>query len=101
LVLGHSSCGAVQATLEELARSTDRRSQNLRSIVDRIRPSVERLRETWILSAASVWRKDTEVLSFNILLVYCVVVTGAFRAPHKCQDKAQCVGNGKPLSSVH
>jgi carbonic anhydrase len=43
VVLGHSMCGAVQATLEELERTTENRSPNLRSIVDRIRPSVEGL----------------------------------------------------------
>jgi carbonic anhydrase len=46
IVLGHSMCGAVLATLEELERPTGRRSPNLRSIVDRIRPSVEGLLET-------------------------------------------------------
>ena len=43
VVLGHSSCGAVLATLEELQRPSDRQSRNLRSIVDRVRPSVEPL----------------------------------------------------------
>jgi carbonic anhydrase len=43
VVLGHSSCGAILATLEELARPTEGQSPNLRSIVDRIRPSVEGL----------------------------------------------------------
>jgi carbonic anhydrase len=46
VVLGHSMCGAVLATLEELERPTESRSPNLRSIVDRIRPSVEGLLET-------------------------------------------------------
>jgi carbonic anhydrase len=43
VVLGHSMCGAVLATLEELERPTENRSPNLRSIVDRIRPAVESL----------------------------------------------------------
>jgi carbonic anhydrase len=43
VVLGHSRCGAILATLEQLGQPGDRRSQNLRSIVDRIRPSVEPL----------------------------------------------------------
>jgi carbonic anhydrase len=43
VVLGHSNCGAVIATLEELQRPSDRQSRNLRSIVDRVRPSVEAL----------------------------------------------------------
>jgi carbonic anhydrase len=45
IVLGHSMCGAVVATLEELERPTEMRSPNLRSIVDRIRPAVEGLME--------------------------------------------------------
>jgi carbonic anhydrase len=43
VVLGHTECGAIDATLEELARPSSDRSKNLRSIVDRIRPSVEGL----------------------------------------------------------
>ena len=43
VVLGHTQCGAVQATLEELRRPTENQSRGLRSIVDRIRPSVEGL----------------------------------------------------------
>jgi carbonic anhydrase len=46
VVLGHSGCGAVAATLEELERPTESRSPNLRSIVDRIRPAVEGLTRT-------------------------------------------------------
>ncbi len=45
VVLGHSNCGAVQATLEQLARPSREQSRNLRSIVDRIRPAVESLLE--------------------------------------------------------
>src|SRR5690606_17974308 len=41
VVLGHSTCGAIRATLEELARPAEARSTRLRSIVDRIRPSIE------------------------------------------------------------
>jgi carbonic anhydrase len=43
VVLGHSQCGAILATLEELKRPTESQSRNLRSIVDRVRPSVEPL----------------------------------------------------------
>ena len=46
VVLGHSQCGAILATLEELQQPTDSQSRNLRSIVDRIRPSVEALLAT-------------------------------------------------------
>lgn len=43
VVLGHTHCGALEATLEELKRADGTRSRNLRSIVDRVRPSVEGL----------------------------------------------------------
>lgn len=41
VVLGHTDCGAVIATLRELAQKESHRSPNLRAIVDRIRPAVE------------------------------------------------------------
>jgi len=48
VVLGHSRCGAVTATLEALRDSTGGMSPNLRSIADRIRPAVEpTLRGQW------------------------------------------------------
>ncbi len=43
VVLGHSHCGAVSATLDAIRESTGVESENLRSIVDEIRPSVEPL----------------------------------------------------------
>jgi carbonic anhydrase len=43
VVLGHSQCGAILATLDELKRPVTRQSPNLRTIVERIRPSVEGL----------------------------------------------------------
>jgi carbonic anhydrase len=46
VVLGHSQCGAITATLEELQQPTQNQSKNLRSIVDRVRPSVEKLLES-------------------------------------------------------
>jgi len=53
VVLGHTQCGAVLATLEELQQP--RQSRRLRSIVDRVRPSVEALVETGL-------RADPEAL---------------------------------------
>jgi carbonic anhydrase len=46
VVLGHSHCGAILATVEELQRPTALQSRSLRTIVDRVRPSVECLLET-------------------------------------------------------
>lgn len=55
VVLGHSQCGAVQATVDELQRPTENQSRNLRSIVDHIRPAVEGLLTTDL-------RRDPEAL---------------------------------------
>jgi carbonic anhydrase len=46
VVLGHSKCGAIAATLDALQRPESGGSRNLRSIVDRIRPSVAGLMST-------------------------------------------------------
>ena len=43
VVLGHSNCGAVDATLKEVAEIEETQSPNLRVIVDQIRPAVEPL----------------------------------------------------------
>jgi carbonic anhydrase len=55
VVLGHSQCGAILATLEELQRPSETQSRNLRAIVDRVRPSVEGLLATDL-------RRDREAL---------------------------------------
>ena len=46
VVLGHSHCGAVIATLEELRQLTEVHKQHLNSIVSRVRPAVEGLLQT-------------------------------------------------------
>lgn len=56
VALGHTRCGAVQATLEELRQPTEKQSRNLSSIIDRIRPSVEGLLTTEL-------RHDREALA--------------------------------------
>src|SRR6266850_173357 len=43
VVMGHSQCGAIAATLEELLDGATNQSRGLRSIVDRLRPAVETL----------------------------------------------------------
>jgi carbonic anhydrase len=56
VVLGHTQCGAIAATIEELQQPQAERSQNLGSIVDRVKPSVEALMSTDL-------RNDLETLS--------------------------------------
>src|SRR5437660_6688426 len=46
VVLGHTECGAITATIEELREPTLHHSPGLRAIVDRIRPALEPLLAT-------------------------------------------------------
>lgn len=46
VVLGHSQCGAIQATIETLRHPENVPSKNLMSIVNRVRPAVEMLFQT-------------------------------------------------------
>jgi carbonic anhydrase len=55
VVLGHSGCGAILATIDQLKRPVENQSRNLRAIVDRVRPSV------WPLLATEL-RDDGEAL---------------------------------------
>ena len=43
IVLGHSHCGAIIASLDELEQHTNSQSANVRSIVDRVRQCIEPL----------------------------------------------------------
>ncbi len=45
IVLGHTQCGAVKATLDALRQPNKNTSRNVQSIVNRIRPSIESLVE--------------------------------------------------------
>lgn len=46
VVLGHSNCAAIEATIAQLGKSEEDRSSNMHSIVSRIRLSLETLYET-------------------------------------------------------
>src|SRR5580658_2328135 len=46
VVLGHTKCGAIETTLQQLQRPIENQSRNLHSIVDLIRPSIEGLLST-------------------------------------------------------
>jgi carbonic anhydrase len=93
-VVGHSQCGAILATLEELQQPSASQSRNLRSIVDRVRPSVEGLLATElrrdpaafvreavranIRMAANHLRQGSEVLEQLIEREGLVVVGGEY-----------------------
>ena len=61
VVVGHSQCGAVSATVDELLGAPKSKSRNLQSIVNRVRPSVE----TVLAGRASV---DRETLIHDAML---------------------------------
>lgn len=56
VVMGHTLCGAVRATIEELKRPTGEQSRNIKSIVDRIRPSVE------TFAQSELWHNHDELI---------------------------------------
>jgi len=58
VVLGHSQCGAILATIEELKRPTMNQSRNLHSIVDRVRPAVEPLLATELCNRPDALVRD-------------------------------------------
>jgi carbonic anhydrase len=72
VVLGHTRCGAIDATLEELQRPTERQSKNLASIVGRVRPSVQQLLDTEL-------RHDPAALAHQAVRANVRVATSALR----------------------
>lgn len=56
VVMGHTQCGAVNATLEEMRRPTGEQSKNIQSIVSRIRPSLEQFVST------ELWEQKDELM---------------------------------------
>ncbi|MDA1185781.1 MAG: carbonic anhydrase [Acidobacteria bacterium] len=94
VALGHSQCGAILASLEELQRPTKKQSKNLRSIVDWVRPSVQALLATElrhdppalvrqavranILASANQLRHGSEVLEQLIQADGLVVVAAEY-----------------------
>ena len=58
VVLGHTRCGAIQATLDELRRPTGKLSPNLHAIVDQIRLPVESLLATELATDSAALAKE-------------------------------------------
>jgi carbonic anhydrase len=92
VVMGHSRCGAIQATIDAIEQSSGPPSKNVLSIVDRIRPAVAPLveagtrdRDTLIRLAtranvsasASHLRQGSRVLE-QLVLNHGLIVVGAY-----------------------
>jgi carbonic anhydrase len=76
VVLGHSQCGAVLATLEEMARPAGSQSPNLRSIVNRIRPAVEGLTDASQAVRANVRASAAHLRHGSAVLEHLVLTNG-------------------------
>ncbi len=58
VVMGHSSCGAIDAAIEAVVRKAGPASRNLMSIVDRVRPSIESLVATELANDPGRLRRE-------------------------------------------
>lgn len=58
IVLGHSQCGAVCATIDELTHGHSSGSENIRAIVERVKPSIESLMSTDLINDRTSLEKE-------------------------------------------
>lgn len=58
IVLGHSQCGAVCATIDELTHGHTSSSENIRAIVERVKPSIESLMSTDLKNDKTALEKE-------------------------------------------
>lgn len=58
VLMGHTGCGAIEATLEYIARPQDESLHPLRSIVERVRPAIEPLTQTGLASDPAELRRQ-------------------------------------------
>lgn len=84
VVLGHSQCGAVVATLEELQQAAGNQSRHLRSIVARVRPSVEALLSTDLRNDPTALVR--EAVRANIRVSAAQLRSGSGILEHLIQD---------------
>lgn len=88
VVLGHSNCGAVAATIDELERPDSSRTPNLYSIVDRISPAVSTLLETPL---------KHDKVALNAHAIRANIRLGADHLRHGSRMLEERVGNNKLL----
>jgi carbonic anhydrase len=86
VVLGHSQCGAIEATIEDLERPDHDASPNMQFIVDHIRPSVQGLLRS------GVQRSHDEIVR---LAVRANVVASVDKLQHGSEVLWQLVQEGK------
>lgn len=84
VVLGHTHCGAIKATVNELKQPTANRSPNLQSIVNRIQPSVQTLLE------AGLENDESELVK---LAVRANIRSSVAHLRHGSQVLEECIAN--------
>ena len=98
VVLGHTRCGAVQATLDQLQRPGDQQSRGLRSIVDRIKPSVQGLLDTKLVHDPE--RLEHEAMRENVRASVAALRAGSDLLDRLCEtDGLLIVGAEYSLDS--
>ena len=80
VVLGHTGCGAIQATLEEMQRPTPFASPNLGSIVDRVRHALQGL-------AFADYSRDPEGLARRAVQTNVQVSAASLRSGSELLDR--------------
>jgi carbonic anhydrase len=88
VVMGHTRCGAVGATLQALEQGDSPHSKNLRSITDRIAPHVQGL-----VSLATKQGTDRDLLLSEAVRANILASTDQLR--HGSRMLEQMVGNGQ------
>ena len=58
VVLGHSQCGAICATIDELTNKDTSSSENIRAIVERVKPSIQGLMATDLKNDRAALEKE-------------------------------------------
>ena len=64
VVMGHSKCGAVCATINELIKGSESPSKNISSIVERVKPAIEGLMHTELKNNMDAL--ETEAIRANV-----------------------------------
>lgn len=85
VVLGHSMCGAVTATLEDLLLSNDNPSKNLGSIVELVRPAIKDLVESDLRN--NPVKLMNEAVRANIQAAINQLLVGSYIIPQMVHDE--------------
>ena len=58
VVMGHSNCGAICATIDELVKGSESASKNISAIVERVKPAIQGLMQTDLINDKKALEKE-------------------------------------------